>query len=57
MLEHYVAILFWLGQPRDLARSAPPDAQVQPQRTGRKADPNRRSQKPASPTDTPNKTA
>jgi hypothetical protein len=52
MLEHYLATLFRLGQPRDLAHSALPDAPVQPQRAGRKTDPNRRSQKPASPTDT-----
>jgi hypothetical protein len=52
MLGHYFAALFGLGQARGLAHSALPDAPVQPYREGRKTDPNRRSQKPASPTDT-----
>ncbi|HEV2928218.1 MAG TPA: hypothetical protein VGW74_05970, partial [Propionibacteriaceae bacterium] len=41
-----------LGQTRVDAHSALPDAPVQPQREGRKTDPNRRSQEPASPTET-----
>lgn len=39
MLEHYLATLFRLGQPRGLAHSALPDAPVQPQRESRKTDP------------------
>ncbi|HSO53689.1 MAG TPA: hypothetical protein VL330_13285 [Actinomycetes bacterium] len=49
MLEHFFAALFSFGQPRGLAHSALPDAPVQPEREGRKTDPNRRSQEPASP--------
>ena len=52
MLEHYLATLFRLGQPRDLAHSPLPKAPVQPQGEGRRTDPNRRSQNPSSPTDT-----
>ena len=52
MFEHYFAALFSLGQMRGLAHSALPDAPVQPQREGRKTDSNRRSQEPASSTDT-----
>ena len=54
MLEHYLATLFRLGQPRGLAHSALPDAPVQPQREGRKTDPNRRSTvEAAAPADPP----
>ena len=49
MLEYYFAALFSLGQTGHLAHSALPDAPVQPEREGRKTDPNRRSQEPASP--------
>ena len=52
MFEHYFAVLFRLGQTRGLAHSALPDGPVQPGRKGRKTDPNRRRQKPASPTGT-----
>ena len=52
MFEHYFAVLFRLGQTRGLAHSALPDGPVQPGRKGRKTDPNRRSQKPASPSGT-----
>ena len=52
MLEHYFAALFSLGRSPGLAHSALPDAPVQPEREGRKPDPDRRSQAPASPTDT-----
>ena len=52
MLRHYFAALLSLGQTPDLAHSALPDAPVQPRRTGRKTDPNRGRQEPASPTDT-----
>jgi hypothetical protein len=52
MFEHYFAALVSLGQTRGLAHSALPDGPVQPEREGRKTDPNRRSQEPASPTGT-----
>jgi hypothetical protein len=52
MLEHYFAVLVSLRQAQELAYSALPDAPVQPQREGRKADRDRRSQEPASPTGT-----
>jgi hypothetical protein len=51
MLEYFAA-LFGLADGRDLARSALPDAPVRSHREDRKADPNRRSQEPLSPTDT-----
>jgi hypothetical protein len=51
MLEYFAA-LFSLAGGRDLARSALPDAPVRPYREDRTTDPNRRSQEPASPTDT-----
>jgi hypothetical protein len=52
MLKHYSAALFSLGRIPELASSALPDAQVQPQRESRKRDSNRRSQEPASPAGT-----
>jgi hypothetical protein len=52
MLSHYFAALFGLGQTPDLVHSALPDAPVQHPRERRRTDPNRRSQEPASPTDT-----
>ena len=50
MFEHCFAVLFSLGQTLGFAHPALPDGQVQPEREGRKTDPNRRSEEPASPT-------
>jgi hypothetical protein len=43
MFEHYFAVLVSLGQTRGLPHPALPDGPVQPEREGRKTDPNRRS--------------
>jgi len=52
MFEYYLAALLILGQDRDLARSALPDAPVQPHREDRKAERDRRLREPASRADT-----
>jgi hypothetical protein len=50
MLELYFTALYGLGRTAGLARSALPDAPVQPQREDRNTDRDRRSQEPAPPT-------
>lgn len=52
MLEYYFAALFTLGDARGLARSALPDAPVQPHCDGRTTGPGRRGPEPASPAGT-----
>jgi hypothetical protein len=52
MFEHYLAALLSLGQNRDLAYSALPNAPVQPHREDRKAERDHRLRESASPADT-----
>jgi hypothetical protein len=52
MLELYFTALYGLGRTASLARSALPDAPVRPERKAGNTGPDRRSQEPASTTDT-----